>query len=80
MLNFYIINTLNEDARSSTLINIDKFTTRAREAIDQSQQLASSMGHPALALDHLVLALVSQREGVVPALLDHMGVDRSALE
>jgi len=62
------------------LINLDKFTNKAREAIQSSQELAGSMNHPAATPEHLVLALVTQSEGVVPSLLDQMEVNRRALE
>ena len=62
------------------MINLDKFTNKAREAIQSSQELAGSMNHPAATPEHLVLALVTQSEGVVPSLLDQMEVNRRALE
>jgi ATP-dependent Clp protease ATP-binding subunit ClpB len=62
------------------LISLDKFTNKAREAIQSSQEFAASMGHPTVNPEHLVLALVTQSEGVVPSLLDQMEVNRDALE
>jgi ATP-dependent Clp protease ATP-binding subunit ClpB len=62
------------------LINLDKFTTKAREALSESHNIASTMGHPSLNEEYLTLALVTQHDGVVPALLEQMGVDKNALE
>ena len=62
------------------MINIDKFTNKAREALQQSQELASTMGSPTVNPEHLAVALVTQPDGVVPSLLDQMGADRKALE
>jgi len=62
------------------LIRFDKFTTKAQEAIRKSQEIANSPGSPALTPEHLLLALISQEDGVVPVLLDQMGVDRAAME
>ena len=62
------------------MIDIDKFTTKAREAVQKSQELAVSSGHPSINPEHLALALVIQPDGVVPSLLDQMGVNRKALE
>ena len=62
------------------MIKFDKFTTKAQEAIRTSQEMANSLGSPTLTPEHLLLALISQEDGVVPALLDQMGVDRSAME
>ena len=62
------------------MINFEKFTNKAREALSESQRLAASMGHQAITIEHLVLALISQPDGVVPSLLDQMGTDRTSLE
>jgi ATP-dependent Clp protease ATP-binding subunit ClpB len=53
----------------------DRFTTRAQEAIVAAQQLAEGEGHPELIAVHLLLSLVDQPEGVVPAVLERMGKD-----
>ena len=45
----------------------DRFTQRATEAIVNAQGLAESEGHAQLEVAHLLLVLVDQPEGVVPA-------------
>ena len=62
------------------MVNLDKFTNKAREAIQTSREIAVSMSHPSMEPVHLVLALITQNEGVVPSLLDQMETDRGALE
>jgi ATP-dependent Clp protease ATP-binding subunit ClpB len=52
----------------------DRFTQRATEAILSAQQLAESEGHAQLEVAHLLLVLVEQPEGVVPAVLNRVGV------
>ena len=52
----------------------DRFTQRATEAIVSAQQLAESEGHPQLEVAHLLLVLVEQPDGVVPAVLQRIGV------
>ncbi|MEO5985957.1 MAG: Clp protease N-terminal domain-containing protein, partial [Candidatus Limnocylindria bacterium] len=52
----------------------DRFTQRATEAIVSAQQLAETEGHPQLEVAHLLLVLVEQPDGVVPAVLNRMGV------
>jgi ATP-dependent Clp protease ATP-binding subunit ClpB len=52
----------------------DRFTQRTTEAIVSAQQLAESEGHPQLEVAHLLLVLVEQPDGVVPAVLHRIGV------
>ncbi|HEX2883850.1 MAG TPA: ATP-dependent chaperone ClpB [Candidatus Limnocylindria bacterium] len=52
----------------------DRFTQRANEAILTAQQLAESEGHPELEVAHLLLVLADQADGVVPAVLERLGV------
>ncbi|HET7684883.1 MAG TPA: ATP-dependent chaperone ClpB [Candidatus Limnocylindria bacterium] len=60
-------------------MRIERFTTRAREAIGEAQALAEREGHPQLEAAHLLLVLVEQPEGVVPAVLERMGIDPAAV-
>ena len=52
----------------------DRFTQRATEAIVSAQQLAEAEGNPQLEVAHLMLVLVEQPDGVVPAVLGRIGV------
>jgi len=60
-------------------VRIDRFTQKAQQAILDAQQLAEREGNPQLEVAHLVLVLVDQPDGVVPAVLDKMGVSVSAV-
>ena len=57
----------------------ERFTTRATEAIAAAQQLAEGEGHPELTNLHLLLSLVDQPDGVVPAVLERMGQQPAAV-
>jgi ATP-dependent Clp protease ATP-binding subunit ClpB len=59
-------------------MNLNKYTEKAQEAIVTSQQLAERSGHPEIAPEHLLLALLQQSEGIVPAVLAKMKVDLGA--
>ncbi|MFI2754054.1 ATP-dependent chaperone ClpB [Cellulomonas sp. P22] len=56
-----------------------KFTTKAQEALGDAIQQASAAGNPQLEPAHLLNALLTQEGGVANALLDAVGVDRTAL-
>jgi ATP-dependent Clp protease ATP-binding subunit ClpB len=57
----------------------DKLTVKAQEAVQQADSLAHSFSHGSIDADHLLLALVEQKDGVVPPLLDRIGVDTAEL-
>ncbi|HRR80798.1 MAG TPA: ATP-dependent chaperone ClpB [Planctomycetota bacterium] len=57
----------------------DKFTIKAREAVQAAQQLATDYGHQEIDGVHVLAALMHQKDGVVPALLGKLGADRAAI-
>src|SRR5438067_2069987 len=61
------------------MIQFDKFTQKAQEAIQQAQTLASKNQHQAIHPVHLLLALAGEKEGVVRPVLEKCGVDLAAL-
>ena len=60
-------------------MNLDKWTTKSQEAIQRSQRLAEERGHQELSEEHLLLALLTQPDGVVPEALRKAGQDPDAL-
>lgn len=60
-------------------MDINKFTEKAREAVSEAQSLAAGMGHQETDVEHLALALTQQENGIVPRILDQMGVQPRAL-
>ena len=61
-------------------MNINKYTEKAQEAVRTALSLAEEMNHPQLEPEHLLVALVEQREGIVPELLRKMGRDAASVE
>ena len=47
-------------------MKLDKFTIKAQEAIGEAQQIASGYNHQEIKNEHLLLALMNQKDGVVP--------------
>ena len=60
-------------------MDINKFTQKAQEAIFQSQQIAKDNHHQSIEPVHILLALVQQPEGVVPAVVNKIAGNSSAL-
>jgi ATP-dependent Clp protease ATP-binding subunit ClpB len=61
-------------------IRWDKFTVKSQQAIEQARNRATELGNPEIAPVHLLLALVEDREGVIPAVLEKIGVPIERLE
>jgi ATP-dependent Clp protease ATP-binding subunit ClpB len=57
----------------------DKFTIKAQEALQGTQDVASRNGNQQLETVHLLLALLEQKEGIVPNLLERLGVSPAAV-
>jgi ATP-dependent Clp protease ATP-binding subunit ClpB len=57
----------------------DKLTLKAQEALQEVDSLAHSFSHSALDADHLLLALLEQKDGVIPPLLERIGVEAGGL-
>jgi ATP-dependent Clp protease ATP-binding subunit ClpB len=61
-------------------IRWDKLTVKSQEAVQRAQQSAAELGNPEMQPVHLMLALVEDREGVIPAVLGKIGVPIERLE
>ena len=55
-------------------IRWDKFTVKAQEAVQRGSTLASEHGNPELMPVHLLAALLEDREGIVPPVLEKIGI------
>ncbi|MFB0532657.1 MAG: Clp protease N-terminal domain-containing protein, partial [Desulfatiglandales bacterium] len=60
-------------------MRFDKFTLKAQEVIQNSQEIASRKGHQQIEPEHLLYALLEQREGIIPSLLGKIGVKEDAI-
>ena len=60
-------------------IRWDKFTVKAQEAVQRASQLASEHGNPELLPVHLLAALLEDKEGIVPPVLEKIGVGPQAM-
>jgi ATP-dependent Clp protease ATP-binding subunit ClpB len=62
------------------MIDPEKLTVKAQQALGQAQSLAAGLQQQEVDVEHLLLALVSQRDGVVISLLQKLGTRPEALE
>jgi ATP-dependent Clp protease ATP-binding subunit ClpB len=61
-------------------IRWDKFTVKSQEAVQNASQLAAENGNPEILPLHLLAVLLGDKEGVIPAVLDKIGVPVPQLE
>ncbi len=60
-------------------IRWDKFTVKAQEAVQRGNELASEHGNPELLPLHLLAALLEDKEGIVPPVLEKIGIGPQAV-
>ncbi len=60
-------------------MNLDKYTQKSQEAVLEAQRLAQEYNHQAIEPAHLLLALLRQEEGVVPAVVTKVAGSELAL-
>ncbi len=56
-------------------MRLDKFTIKAQEALQTAQTLASEAQNPELGVEHLMLSLIKQTDGIVAPIFQKLGVD-----
>ena len=56
-------------------MNIQKFTQKSMEAIEDAQKLAVDYGNQEITQEHLLLALMQQDGGLIPMLFQKMEID-----
>jgi ATP-dependent Clp protease ATP-binding subunit ClpB len=61
-------------------MRFDKYTQKAQAALMEAQGLAEQYHHATVDPEHLLFALLRQEGGVVPAVINRIGVDPALLE
>ena len=57
----------------------DKLTIKAQDSIQEAESIMHRHNHSLTEVEHLFLALLQQADGVIPPLLDRLGVDRGRI-
>jgi len=61
-------------------VDFSKFTIKAQEAVQEMQNIAQRYGHQQVEVEHLLLALLEQKEGIIPALIGKLGIVSQSLK
>jgi len=60
-------------------MRIDKLTDKTQQALMEAQSIATRRSHQQIDVEHLLLALLEQEQGLAPSLLEKAGVDVAAV-
>ena len=60
-------------------MRFDRFTIKAQEALETAQNLATDSQNPELSIEHLMLALIKQTDGIVTPIFQKLGIDLAGI-
>src|SRR5215218_4832296 len=60
-------------------MNVDRFTTKSRQALEAAIALAAARNHPEAAPEHLLAVLLEQEDGIVVPVLSKLGARPEAI-
>ncbi|CAD6491276.1 MAG: ATP-dependent Clp protease ATP-binding subunit ClpX [Candidatus Argoarchaeum ethanivorans] len=61
-------------------MRFDRFTLKAQEAVQEAQNIVLENNQQQLDVEHLMLALLKQSEGVVPSIIQKLGANPAAIK
>ena len=61
-------------------MDLNQFTQMSRQAVTDAQAIARRLNHNEVETWHLLSALLGQENGIIPGLIDKMGLSASALQ
>ncbi|RZN37237.1 MAG: ATP-dependent chaperone ClpB [Methanophagales archaeon ANME-1-THS] len=61
-------------------MRLDKLTLKAQEALQEAKNIADRYTHQQIDVEHLLLALVEQSDGIIGPILQRIGVDTEQLK
>lgn len=61
-------------------MRMDRFTIKAQEALQQAQSRAEELGNQEIEPEHLLLALVEQKDGIVPPMVKKIGANLNLMQ
>ena len=60
-------------------MDLNKFTQKSQEALSEAQNTAIQYGHQEIDVPHVTLALLAQKDGLIPTILDKTGCSAAAI-
>jgi len=62
------------------MMRLDRFTERAQDAAQRAVEIMTRYRHTQVDIEHFLLALLEQPEGVIPQILERLGMDVDQLQ
>jgi ATP-dependent Clp protease ATP-binding subunit ClpC len=62
------------------MMRLDRFTERAQDAAQRAVEIMARYGHTQVDIEHILMALLEQPEGVIPQILERLGVDVAQIQ
>jgi len=62
------------------MMRLDRFTERAQDAAQRAVEIMARYGHTQVDTEHILMALIEQPEGVIPQVLERLGVEAEKLQ
>ena len=60
-------------------MNYEKLTIKAQEALNDASSIAQKGDHSQIEVEHILLALLRQEDGIVPPIVEKIGADSAKL-
>ena len=60
-------------------MNYDKMTLKVQDALQQASAIAQQNDHSEIGPEHLLMAFLQQEDGIIPPLVERLGVKPSIL-
>jgi ATP-dependent Clp protease ATP-binding subunit ClpB len=76
----FIQKTWRKPEKKEVVMRLDNLTNKAKEAVQNALKVATEQGHPEVEVEHLLFAILSDQEGVVPQVLKKLEKSPSALK
>ncbi len=61
-------------------MNFQKYTQKSMDAVRSAQQIATTYGNQSLLPEHILLALLSQEDGLIPGCIERCGLNNATLK
>ncbi|MFQ5455238.1 MAG: ATP-dependent chaperone ClpB [Nitrospirota bacterium] len=60
-------------------MRFDRFTVKAQEALQNAQEIAEKNSHQYIGVEHLLSALIDQKEGIITSIIKKLGVNQEII-